>query len=169
MVINPMREQITRTALLEPILSIISPKLVAPMTSPKPKAIIAKSALESASFSSTSGPYCITIIGTNIPDQNAIDTPLQNIYGFNSIIFFETINLSVDVSTSQNVSGSFSKLSATDFFYSNSGDLMNPKQQTANNMIPAITTKKEGPEMSVINMPPMKLPTIWEPMYQAQK
>lgn len=79
---------------LDPNLSIISPILKPPITSPTPKAIIPHSALDSFYSSLYFVSYSYrNMIGVKIPDQNAIDAPVQRSWALISIIFFDTINL----------------------------------------------------------------------------
>ena len=56
---------------------MMTPKSSAPKTSPNPKEIMPKRAFESAVLSSTSGPCCNTMMGVRIPDQKAMDNPVQ--------------------------------------------------------------------------------------------
>ena len=149
--IKAMTIQFSKAVFYDPILSIIHPKTIPPITSPNPNAIIAYSAFDSALVSSTS-TYCNTMIGVRIPDQKAIDNPVHISYVFKYIILGDTINFKVDIRTALNEGFSSSELNyskrsilASPIFYGYCS-LQNPK--TAINMINDIIAKKLGPDVS---------------------
>ena len=90
LIIKTFRKQV----FFDPNLSIISPMLKPPMTSPTPKAIIPQSAFDSFYSSSYFVSYSYkNIIGVKIPDQNAIEAPVHRSWALISIIFLDTISL----------------------------------------------------------------------------
>ena len=90
LIMKTLRKQV----FLDPNLSIISPILKPPITSPTPNAIIPVSAFDSF-YSSSYFVSCNyrNIIGVKIPDQNAIEAPVQRSWALINIIFFDTVSL----------------------------------------------------------------------------